>query len=298
MTSHVHAERGGARVETRLVEVDDGVRLSVSTCGEGPPVLLLHGFPQCAYAWREQLPALAAAGFRAIAPDMRGYDRSDKPSSVSAYRLTRLVADVRNLVRELGYDRVHLVGHDWGGAVAWAVAAEHPEIVDKLVILNAPHPDVMVRELRRSAQQRKSSWYMFFFQLPLLPERALTREGSLARLFQRTAVAEGAVRAEDIVYYAEAIRRPGAARGMVNYYRAAGRELFRARKRTPRITRPTLVLWGMKDTVLGPSLLDGLEAHVERLSIVPFPEASHWIVEEQGEAVTRELVRFFAAPSG
>jgi pimeloyl-ACP methyl ester carboxylesterase len=281
--------------EERFVEVDGGVRLGVTLCGQGTPVVLLHGFPQSSYAWRKYLPALADAGFRAIAPDMRGYERSDKPRAVSAYSIDKLTADVVALIHGLGYEKVHLVAHDWGGAIAWYVAAHHPELIDRLVILNAPHPDLMVRELRRSSRQRRMSWYMFFFQLPYFPERMLTRAGAMGRLFHATGVRRDALSNEDIAHYATNVRKPGAARGMINYYRAAARALLRPRTRLPRIVRPTMVMWGMKDTALGPSLLEGLESHVEQIDVRRIPDASHWIADEKPEDVVRAIVGFLRA---
>src|SRR5205807_2242388 len=140
----------------------------------GPPAVLLHGFPEFWYSWRHQLPALAAAGFRVIAPDMRGYNLSAKPPGIRSYCLEALTGDVVGLVRHLGYERAVIAGHDWGGAVAWHTALTRPDVVERLVILNSPHPATFLRELRTFAQLRKS-WYMFFFQLPLLPELMIRR---------------------------------------------------------------------------------------------------------------------------
>jgi len=272
--------------EVRRIALDSGVTLSVSTRGKGPPVLLLHGFPQSAYAWRKHLPALANAGFRAIAPDMRGYGRSDRPSAVSDYAGKHLVADVASLVRTLGYEKVHLVGHDWGAVVAFCVAAVRPTLVDRLVILNGPHPNVYVRELLRSPRQGLRSWYTFLFQLPFLPERVLARKGTIERMFR--IYGPGVLTDEEVETYATAVREPGAARAMVNYYRAAAREY----RRLPAISCPTLVLWGEKDLALGTSLIDGMHAHVADLTVRRFPNVSHWIVEEKPDEVCDEIVRF------
>ncbi len=146
------------------------VRLHYVEAGplDGPPVVLLHGFPDFWYSWRHQIPPLAAAGFRAIAPDMRGYNLSSKPADISAYEARRLAGDIRALIRERGLERACVAGHDWGAAVAWVLAMRHPETVERLAILNVPHPRRMLEALRRPGRQLLRSWYMFFFQLPWL----------------------------------------------------------------------------------------------------------------------------------
>ena len=163
-----------------------GVRLHHVSAGRGPLVLLLHGFPDFWYGWRRQLPALAAAGFRAVAPDLRGYNLSERPARVADYRIERLADDVAALVRALGADRAHVVGHDWGGLIAWQLAMRHPQVVDRLAILNAPHP-ARFRRLLLDPRQGLRSWYVAFFQLPWLPERVLGANGR--RALRRTRVA-------------------------------------------------------------------------------------------------------------
>ncbi len=237
------------------------LRLHWVEAGEGPLVLLLHGFPELWLAWRNQIPVLAAAGFRAVAPDLRGYNLSERPRGVSSYRMERLAGDVANLVRHLGYERTFLVGHDWGGAIAWCVPALHPGLVERLAILNAPHPIVMKRKLATLAQARRSS-YIFFFQLPYFPERSLTshRAGFLARMLRRDPVTPGASRPKRSRPIARrscgparrrrrstTTARPSAAGGGIPGLRRALEDV------------PTLVLWGEKDRYLGPELLDGLE---------------------------------------
>src|SRR5262249_33835635 len=141
-----------------------GLRLHYVEAGAGPPVLLLHGFPEFWYSWRHQLPALAGAGFRAWAPDLRGYNESEKPAGVRNYRVRLLVEDVAGLIRHTGAGRATVVGHDWGGVIAWRLAMDRPELVERLVILNAPHPGAFLRELRNPAQWLRSA-YVLFFQL-------------------------------------------------------------------------------------------------------------------------------------
>ena len=186
--------------------------------------LALHGFPEFWYSWRHQLPALAAAGFRAVAPDLRGYNLSDKPPGVAGYRMEHLVADVAGLVRGTGRPRAAVVGHDWGGAIAWTFAMRHPELVERLVVLNAPHPAAFLRELRTPAQLLRS-WYVFFFQLPGLPEWYVRRRdfALLERALRRGAVRPGAFSDEDVRLCKEALARPGALTAAINYYRAVFR---------------------------------------------------------------------------
>ena len=276
------------------------LRLHWAEAGEGPLVLLLHGFPEHWLAWRKQIPALAAAGFRAVAPDLRGYNLSEKPKGVASYRVEKLAGDVAGLVRHLGYERTFLAGHDWGGAIAWCVPALHPGLVEKLAILNAPHPVLMRKKLATLAQARRSS-YIFFFQLPWLPERSLTRRraGFLKGMLRRDPVTPGAFSPEEIEAYREAFLRPGAATAAVNYYRAA----FRSGLRVPGLRRslegvPTLVLWGERDRYLGPELLDGLDALVPDLRVVRIPDASHWLPSDAPEQVNAELVSFFRGSGG
>lgn len=271
------------------------VRLHWVEAGEGPLVVLLHGFPELWLAWRRQLPALAAAGFRAVAPDLRGYNLSEKPKGVATYRMEKLADDVAKLVRHLGHERTFLVGHDWGGVIAWCVPSLHPGLVERLAILNAPHPVLMKRKLATLAQARRSS-YIFFFQLPWLPERSLTRRraGFLKMMLRRDPATPGAFSPEEIEAYREAFLQPGAATATVNYYRAA----FRSGMRVSGLRRsldgvPTLVLWGEGDRYLGTELLDGLGAFVPDLKVVRIPGASHWLPSDAPERVNAELVSFF-----
>ncbi|MBK9966255.1 MAG: alpha/beta hydrolase [Holophagales bacterium] len=271
------------------------LRLHWVEAGRGPLVLLLHGFPEHWLAWRHQIPALAAAGFRAVAPDLRGYNLSAKPAGVSSYRMEHLAGDVARLVRHLGYERTHLVGHDWGGAIAWCVPALHPGLVDRLAILNAPHPILFRKKLATLAQARRSS-YVFFFQIPYFPERSLLghRAGFLKRMLRRDPTTPGAFSPAEIEAYREAFLQPGAAKAAINYYRAA----FRSGTRIPGLRRsldavPTLVLWGEGDRYLGPELLDGLEALVPDLRLVRIPGASHWLPADAADQVNGELIAHF-----
>ena len=278
------------------------VRLHCVEAGEGPLVVLLHGFPEFWYGWRLQIPALARAGFRVVAPDMRGYNLSSKPEGVAAYDADHLSGDVRDLIHERGADRALLAGHDWGAAVAWITAINHPDVVERLAIVNVPHPRKFLRHLRQSPKQVARSWYMFFFQIPWLPERA-ARAGDY-RLFRRwafgTARRPDVFSAEDLDRYAEAWSQPGALTAMINYYRAALRQSPRradARLARP-VQAPTLVIWGERDSYLVPELAEPDRRDVPNLEgVVRFPEASHWVQHEEPERVSELLIDFFRAGS-
>jgi pimeloyl-ACP methyl ester carboxylesterase len=296
-------------------QLGETVTLRYLEAGAGPLVLLLHGFPDFSYGWRYQLAALAAAGYRAVAPDLRGYNRSSKPRRVAAYDLPVLGADVAALVRALGEERAAaIVGHDWGGVIAWLVAEQRPELLDRLVILNAPHPAAFARELATPDQLARSA-YVFFFQLPWLPERVLRAGGSYApllRALRRMVKRPGALTSADLARHRDALAQPGALTAALNYYRAFGRRLARrAARRTlarlfggrraargePRTTvqAPTLLLWGERDPALGPRLTEGLERWVPRLEVRRFPEAGHWVQLDEPDAVSEAIVEWVRA---
>ena len=220
----------------RFVQSGD-VRLHVVEAGptDGDPVILLHGFPEFWYGWRQQIPALVEAGYRVVVPDQRGYHRSDAPPEISAYDLPALVNDVRAVIASTGSDRAYVIGHDWGAAVAWALAAWHPEAVRRLAILNVPHLDVFRRTLRSSPAQLLRSVYILLFQIPRLPEWLLSRADHV--LLTRLLTASGrrdTFAAEDLEVYRSAWRRPGRLRGMLNWYRAAARRAVSGASRTHR----------------------------------------------------------------
>ena len=278
-------------MEARGVRVDVGeVTLHVVIEGSGPPVVLLHGFPELWYSWRHQIEALAAAGFTAIAPDMRGYNLSDKPRGVAAYHVSHLARDVAGLIRALGHQRAHLVGHDWGGAVAFMVAGWHPDVVHRLVVMNCPHPAIMFRRIWRPRQLRRS-WYMFFFQLPWLPERWVTTDAFMAQALRGMAANPEAFSDEDLAVFVESIRRPGAATGAINYYRAAMR---RPTFRAPPIAAPTLLIWGDRDRALGQELIAGTERIAPRLEVRHIPDASHWVQQDRPLDVNAILLPYLS----
>jgi len=285
-------------------EADVGdVRLHYAAAGpaDGDLVVLLHGFPEFWYAWRHQLPVLADAGYRVVAPDMRGYNRSDKPEGVDAYRTDALVADVVGLIHAFDRESAHVVGHDWGGGVAWATGSHRPDVVDRLAVLNAPHPASLQRELRRNPTQLRKSWYLFYFQVPRLPEFGLTLGDCrlVGEVLEDGAASPAAFTGRELRHFRAAFCREGAPTATVNYYRAAFRESVR-RTLSGRgyddetVPVPTLVLWGERDGALSTDLLDGLEEWVPDLRVRRFPEASHWLQADQPGAVSRRLVDWVA----
>jgi epoxide hydrolase 4 len=276
----------------------NGVRLHSVEQGEGPLVVLLHGFPEFWYAWRHQIPALAAAGFRVVAPDLRGYNLSEKPEGVRAYRIEALLGDLEGLIERLGEGekKAHVVGHDWGGAFAWYAPLFIPERLLSLALLNAPHPLAFRRELRTNAAQRKKSSYVFMFQVPWLPERRI-RAGNFAilgKMLRRDPVTPGAFPDEDIRLYKEALAQPGALTAAVNYYRAALRFPPKAAGRAWPEGLKTLLVWGERDRYLGSGLLEGLDRWVPNLTIERIPDASHWVQADAPEKVNDLLIKFLA----
>jgi epoxide hydrolase 4 len=264
---------------------------------DGPAVVLLHGFPDFWYSWRHQIPALAAAGLRPIAPDMRGYNLSSKPAEVSAYEPRRLAGDIRELIRERGAERACVAGHDWGAAIAWVLAMAHPEVLERLAILNVPHPRRMLEALRRPSPQLARSWYMFFFQLPWLPERAVRADDWRAFRFGFEHDARpGAFTPADIERYREAWSQPGAATATINYYRASMRRPGAAPGALGRVTAPTLVIWGERDRYLSAELAEPDRADVPGLErVVRLREASHWVQHDEPDRVSELLIGHFKA---
>jgi epoxide hydrolase 4 len=275
----------------------NGVRLHVVEAGvSGPLVVLLHGFPEFWYSWRHQLPELAAHR-RVLAPDLRGYNLSEKPRGIQSYDLATLCDDIAALIAASGERQADVVGHDWGGAIAWALAIRRPDVVRRLAILNAPHPGAFARDLRHPAQLRRS-WYIAFFQLPRLPEWTIARN-DYALLRASCAAVNRARRTEvftqdDVERFVAAFARPGAATAAINYYRALARGGQRAISPLRRIDAPTLVLWGERDPALGVELLDGLDRYVANLDVQRFSNAGHWLNQERPEDVTRALDAFLA----
>jgi epoxide hydrolase 4 len=281
----------------RYADLGD-VRLHYVEAGEGPLVLLLHGFPQFWYQWRHQIPALVEAGFRVVAPDMRGYNFSDKPHGVGAYRVELLVRDVEHLILACGERTAVVVGHDWGAIVAWIAAMRYPERVRRLAILNVPHPARFLHGLSSPRQLLRSS-YMFFFQIAWLPEEII-RAGDFALLrsaLLRDPVRPGTFAAEDIERYVRALAQPGALTATLNYYRALLRNLGETRTLLQRIEAPVLVIWGERDRFLSRRLAEPPRRWVPNLLRVErLQDASHWVAEDRPLEVNTLLLRFLRSP--
>jgi pimeloyl-ACP methyl ester carboxylesterase len=281
----------------RYADLGD-VRLHYVEAGEGSLVLLLHGFPQFWYQWRHQIPALVEAGFRVVAPDMRGYNLSDKPHGVRAYRVELLARDVERLILACGEQTAVVVGHDWGAIAAWIAAMRHPERVEKLAILNVPHPARSLDGLLSPMQLLRSS-YMFFFQIPRLPEEVIRAGdfGLLRSVFRSDPVQPEALTAEDIERYIEAIAQPGVLTASLNYYRALLRNPREMRALLQRVEAPVLVIWGEKDRFLSRRLAEPPRLWVPNLIRVKrLPDASHWVAEDRPLEVNTLLLDFLLSP--
>jgi pimeloyl-ACP methyl ester carboxylesterase len=272
----------------------NGIQLHVIQAGpkSGVPVMFLHGFPEFWYGWRKQLPALAQAGCRVIIPDQRGYHLSDKPKGIKAYSVDTLVEDIVGLIDSLDYEKVNLVGHDWGAVIAWMLGIKYPEKLHRLGIINVPHPAVMRRFLQRDFEQMRRSLYAVFFQLPWLPETIL-RIGnwSVAADGIRRSSKSNAFTDEDLEKYKEAWSRPGAMTAMLNWYRAA--VWYRPQlAENMRVRVRTLMLWGVNDIALSRRMARPSLDYCDEGNLIFFPEATHWVQHEEAEEVNRHLLEF------
>ena len=280
-------------LEHVMVETN-GVRLHVVMSGpeDGPVVILLHGFPEMWFAWRRQIPWLARHGYRVWAPDQRGYNISDKPDTVAAYGLEYLAKDVVGLMDRFKVERAHLVGHDWGAAVAWFTAIRYPQRFERLVVINVPHPAVFTTELRNNPRQLLRSWYMFFFQIPWLPEFLLSRKDNAPLIAMvRDTANTGSFPPDVLVTWQSAWRQPGALTGMLNYYRAAARQP--PSLEAPEVHVPTLVLWGTNDVALGADMAHASADLCDNGRVVLVKTATHWLAQDEPERVNDEILSFF-----
>ncbi|MBF2066133.1 MAG: alpha/beta hydrolase [Calothrix sp. C42_A2020_038] len=273
--------------------ITNGVRLHYVTEGEGPLMVMLHGFPEFWYSWRYQIPEFAP-DYKVVALDLRGYNDSDKPKAQSAYAMDELVKDIEGVVKGLGYEKCILVGHDWGGAIAWNFAYTYPVMVEKLIVLNLPHPVKFVEGLR-TPQQLQRSWYIFFFQIPFLPELLIQSNDYqlIETAFKGMAVDKSAFTQADIEAYKDAAAKRGALTAMVNYYR----NIFQPQFFNPNqsvLEVPTLMIWGENDTALGKELTYGTEAYVRDFQIKYIPNCSHWVQQEQPHLVNQYIRNFLA----
>lgn len=271
----------------------NGVRLHYVTQGRGPLMLFLHGFPEFWYSWRHQISEFAN-DYTVVALDLRGYNDSDKPEGVEAYCMTELVKDVQGVIQGLGFQRCILVGHDWGGAIAWAVAYDSPELLDELILMNLPHP-AKFRQGLQTPQQLMRSWYMGFFQLPFLPELAMSAGDywAIEQSFRGMAIRKDAFSDDDINAYKDAAAKRGALTAMLNYYRAIASS-SNMREHWEVLNVPTLLIWGEEDTALGKELTVGTEEYVRDFHLRYIPQCSHWVQQEQPDLVNQYMREFLA----
>lgn len=279
---------------SQFIEVN-GIRLHYVEEGSGETVILLHGFPEFWYGWRKQIPVLSQH-YHVIAPDMRGYNRSDKPQGAAQYKIEILAKDIAELIRKLGKDKVILAGHDWGAGVAWTVATMYPELISKLAILNVPHPAEMRKALLGfNLSQWLKSYYIFLFQIPFLPEWSIGRDpekffGKVFTRFSPTATPPGD---EEIKEYVKAYSRSGGLSGIINYYRAMVRYMSTLDTSVP-LPMPVLMLWGEQDKALGKELTHNTKKYCKDLELIYDPTSGHFIQSDNPELVNKKLLDFFA----
>ena len=276
----------------------NGVSLHVVEAGkaDAPLLILLHGFPEFWWAWRRQIAPLAAAGYHVVVPDMRGYNLSEAPQDVAAYRLDTLVADVVALADSYGADRFRLVGHDWGGIVAWGVGVRHPGRLEQLVVMDAPHPDLWAKQALKHPTQALRSTYVALFQLPWLPEAMLgSRDFAGLRTMMQASARKDTFKPGEVEQYTRAWAHPGSLTAMLNYYRA-----LRERKagRPGRIAPPTLVLWGERDSFLERHVADAALDLCDKGRLSVITGATHWLHLEEAERVNAEIVSFLGGGQG
>jgi pimeloyl-ACP methyl ester carboxylesterase len=276
-----------------------GLHMRIARAGAGPLVIMMHGFPECWYSWRHQMRALSDH-FDCVALEMRGYGETDAPVGVHHYTLDKLVGDAADLIEALGHQRAIVIGHDWGGAVAWATAMMRPDVVERLVVMNCPHPERMNQALRRNPRQMIRSWYMLFFQIPRIPEWILRRRNyqALIRALRDGTIQKNVFTESDFDYFRAAFRRPYSLTAAINYYRGNFRSGFMARPGSNdwidrKISAPTLLIWGEQDFALGKELTYDMS----RLFSGPFeikyiPDSGHWVQQEKPELVNQYLRDF------
>jgi epoxide hydrolase 4 len=278
-----------------------GVHLRAAVAGEGPLLVMLHGFPESWYSWRHQLRALSAS-YKCVAPELRGYGESDAPRGVKNYTVETLARDVVDLIHHFGRERAVVIGHDWGGAIAWVVSLMHPEVVERLIILNCPHPRMMQRHLRSNFRQMARSWYILFFQLPWLPEFVLHLGNFylLTRTIRTGAVQREAFTDADLAHFRDALSRPYALTAALNYYRALARSGLMSEDSTDhwlarKVQAPTLIIWGEQDIALTKELTYGMDGLLAQpLEIKYISDSGHWVQQEKPELVNRYIHDFLS----
>lgn len=271
--------------------LSNGLKLHYVTQGEGPLMLMLHGFPEFWYSWRHQIPEFAK-DFKVVALDLRGYNDSDKPKNQSAYVMDEFVRDIEGVITGLGYEKCILIGHDWGGAIAWNFAYSYPYMVEQLIILNLPHPAKFSEGLRTPQQLLRSS-YALFFQLPSLPEFLIQASDYqfIENTFRGLAIDKSAFTQEDIEAYKNAASKRGALTAMLNYYRNFSQQKI-LNSTWSILEVPTLMIWAEKDTALGKEMTYGTDAYVRDLQIKYIPNCSHWVQQEQPQLVNQYIREF------
>ncbi|MDY7098037.1 MAG: alpha/beta fold hydrolase [Pseudomonadota bacterium] len=277
-------------VNIRFVETK-GLTFELAEAGEGDHLALcLHGFPELHFSWRHQISLLVEKGYRVWAPNMRGYGGTDRPESVREYALDHLVQDVADLIDASGAKKVTLIAHDWGAIIAWLFAITKKRDLERLIIMNVPHPKPARRELRKWRQLRKS-WYIFFFQLPFLPEMMLKGRGEngAGGIIARTSCDPSRFGRQEQLLYSDAAMREGARTAMVNYYRALLRHGNTINAGDFRVDAPTLIVWGEDDVAIDIHCLDGTEKWVDDLTVKRLPGVSHWVQQEAPEKVNAIL---------
>lgn len=279
------------------IEVN-GIKLHVAKKGAGDKlVVLLHGWPEFWYTWRKQIDFLSEK-YTVVAPDLRGFNLSDKPKGAENYTSDIVAKDIAELISKLGFQKAFIVGHDWGGAVAWTFATLYPELTEKLAVLNCPHPKIMSDFLRGNFAQIRKSWYMFFFQLPWLPERfvgsnllVFFKKAIRAQLHDRKSFTD-----EDVSAFVTAYEQKGALTGSINYYRALRYSFSKLKIYQQKIKAPVLLIWGENDMFLGKEMTEKTANFVENsYEFKPIPNCSHWVQNDCPNEVNAYLLEFFKA---
>ncbi|MGO9800078.1 MAG: alpha/beta fold hydrolase [Candidatus Binatus sp.] len=281
------------------ITLKSGLAMRIARAGAGPPIIMMHGFPECWYSWRHQMRELSGR-FDCVALEMRGYGESDAPVGVANYTLDKLVGDTAELIEALGHRRAIVVGHDWGGAVAWATAMMRPDVVERLIVMNCPHLERMSHALRRNPRQMLRSWYMLFFQIPRLPEWMLRRRNyeGLVNALRNGTIQKGVFTESDLDYFRAAFRNPSAMTAAINSSRANFRTGFMARPGSDswidrKISAPTLLIWGEQDFALGKELTYGMEGlFTGPFDIKYIADSGHWVQQEKPELVNQYIREF------
>ena len=279
-----HIQNENIMLETRVSGPEDG-----------EVIILLHGFPECWNTWRHQIPQLADAGYRVYAPNLRGYGQSSKPDKVMDYHLECLITDVDAIRKESGRNKVHIVAHDWGGAIGWTYANKYSEHTASLSVLNMPHLQVFLNSVWGSLRQMLKSWYIVFFQLPWLPERFLSFNNfAFFKWIMKKSSAEGSYTDRDIEILEEHWKTPGALTASINYYRAIFRKQPRETRKESRVTSPTQILWGEQDIALSTSMAEKSLEYTEGGSLTTYPDGTHWLAHDKPDEVTNRVLEHLA----